>query len=437
MREKKVFYFIIAAIAWFLFLSLLHYFSQRPLWLDERLVFNNIRELSIQRLFGPLEYYQIFPRVYLAGIKIFSQYFNFSMLSLRFLPLVFMVLSFFIWLKIYRLEAETDFQFALMLGLLSTSYYITYYAAELKQYSADLFAISVFTIFIYYQRRFLEGACGFRPLLIFSILSPFLIFLSYISVLMPCIIAYNYLFLLRRGIKVWFVFILFLALSCLSVFLIYQADIKFSMLDKRMYAFWNDYFISTDSIGNFFKSLSEGMRNLTVRWFLETKFARNIATAFMPFCWLAIFRYSYSSLVKFKGKILDINSLCLILILELFVLGVLKFYPFTGERVTLFIAPFIFYMIIKGIYLVKDIKAVFYPLLGIYAVLVSIACVYSLSSYARLYLDRQRYARLEVKEAKEEAPIILYQSKDKINFNALSGPGKLKGSGPSILRVEF
>ena len=61
-----------ACLILFLFLCFLHFFSQRPLWLDERFILKNMQELSYPQVFGPLKYSQAFPRLHLLIIKFFD-----------------------------------------------------------------------------------------------------------------------------------------------------------------------------------------------------------------------------------------------------------------------------------------------------------------------------------------------------------------------------
>jgi hypothetical protein len=157
--------------------------------------------------------------------------------------------------------------------------------------------------------------------------------------------------------------------------------------NPSMQAYWDGYFIHTGSLYDFFKSLTEGMRTIIVSWFLEKKWAMRIATIFMPFCWVAMVRYFWQSVVKYKGAVLEIDSICLVLMLELIILGILHAFPFTGCRATLFIAPFIFYMLVRGIYLFKKIKLILYPLIGVYILFLSAVSYNLLTGYLKLYVQ--------------------------------------------------
>ena len=70
--QKRVAFFVflkrVAAVV-FSALCLLHYFSQRPLWLDEGFVLNNLQGLSFLEIFGPLRNAQGFP----PAVSLFDQ----------------------------------------------------------------------------------------------------------------------------------------------------------------------------------------------------------------------------------------------------------------------------------------------------------------------------------------------------------------------------
>jgi hypothetical protein len=110
-----------------------------------------------------------------------------------------------------------------------------------------------------------------------------------------------------------------------------------------------------------------------------------LATFFMPFCWIAMIKLFISSVKRSGWRFFDVNSLCLILVLELLFLGAFQIYPFTGCRITLFMAPFFFYMIVEGICLFKKVKFVLYPMACFYALFLCIVSYNLLKEYLGLY----------------------------------------------------
>ena len=87
--------------AGFIALCALHLLSQRPLWLDEAFVYQNIIHLSYAELFGPLKPAQSFPRVYLCIVKWIGSLFVNHVVALRFLSFVFMITAYMVWKKLY------------------------------------------------------------------------------------------------------------------------------------------------------------------------------------------------------------------------------------------------------------------------------------------------------------------------------------------------
>lgn len=382
--EKIISVLIFVAILWFVFLCLLNYFAQKPR-MDEGEILLNIKELTIPQLFGELKYNQVFPRLYLALISVFSSRFYYSLLSLRFFPLLFMIMGFFLWIYIYKQESKTNFYLFLLIFSFTSSIFTIDYAAYLKQYSCDLFAIAVFTMFIYYQKKYLNREVSIKYLWFFSVFSPVLIALSASSLLIFWIIIYNYVFFLKKNKEIRLPFAVYIFLTLVFCLLVYRFDIRYSLRVKFMQEYWKNCFIDSSCVYNFFKTFTNGLQNLLVRWFLENKIAKSVASIFMPFCLVAICRSLWLSLKEYKGKILDANSICGVLISELFILGILRVYPFTGSRITLFIAPFVFLMIVKGIYLTEKIKLIFFPLLSAYVIFLSGVSYYLLFFYLNFY----------------------------------------------------
>lgn len=113
--------------------------------------------------------------------------------------------------------------------------------------------------------------------------------------------------------------------------------------------YWKGKFICTDSFLCFWDRFGDGVKRLVIHWIAEIKPIRYAASIFIPFCMFALFRFGFSALKKDRLKIFTLDALSLVLFGELFILGILKLYPFTGERITLFLAPFMMYMILRGL----------------------------------------------------------------------------------------
>ncbi|MFA4889510.1 MAG: hypothetical protein WC628_08080 [Candidatus Omnitrophota bacterium] len=384
MKNRLAGRLVVIAIAWFLFLCLFNYFAQKE-GMDEGYILNNIKELSIPQLFGQLKFDQVFPRVYLASISLLAGQFSYCWLALRFLPLLFMLLGFFIWVYLYKLESKNNFFWFLLIFSFASSIFTSYYAAQLKQYSGDLFVVAFYTLFIYYQRKYLSGSASIKYLWLFSLFAPLLILFSHMSFLMLGMVVYNYAFLLKKDKRSWAPFSAYLIITFAVALFVLLFDIRYSLGIKFMQDYWRNCFIDTRSPYAFIKTFSNGLQNIFVRWFLEKSFTKSIAAIFMPFALVALFLGFKASWRKYQGAVMDLNLICGVLLLELFVLGVFKVYVFSGARITMFIAPFIFYLIVRGIYLTEKTKFLFLSLLGLYLVFLSGVSTYLFFFYLKFY----------------------------------------------------
>jgi len=362
-----------------------HYYNQRPLWNDEEVIFNSIEQFNTKEIFSRgLLSAQVFPRFYLFLIQSVAHPFDLHLLSLRLLPFISMMLAFFIWLKIGRYEFKEHLLYLTFVLSWTASVKMIYYAAELKQYSMDVLVSAIFIWFLYNQRRLSEE---YRMYVFLLLALPFLGAFSYMAFLFIPIVFYN--LMVRRaslahhwwkrenhpervnlsagqagegervegsqslekksnkenGIpvlvhqsKVWqnknlIVYCLsFLIVGMLSYFF----DIAVTDRTTVKSAI-SGYFISSESVYEFFNTLGNGTRNLFVRWFAETpRVIRKVATFFTAFGLIYMFFGFFKNIKKDRYLLNSLNTLAFILFLELCILGAFKKYPFTMPRTSLF-----------------------------------------------------------------------------------------------------
>lgn len=382
MKSYRVIIIFCAII--FVALCFFHYFSQRPLWLDENFILQNIQELSFKNILGPLIKNQAFPRIYLIIIKWFSAKFDYVLLSLRFFPLISMIAGFIFWTVNYNKNFSNRWLSFLAIFSFLSSYYMSYYAAELKPYSMDVLVVGLFAMYLPYQKA-LARKTPSKPFIIATLLLPFTILFSYASFFVFWIVIYNLLYITRKNIKTLPLLISYFLLSLLFFIVVFNFDLRFSLQHKGLVNYWSDYFLCTDSGYCFFKSFGEGTRKLAVWWFGNSSIFRKIASFFIPFFFISMFFYGIKSLKKNGLRIFDLESLSIVVFLELFILGMLKMYPFTGERVTLFFAPFVFYMIVKAIAALKRVKILYYLVAVFYLCFLATCLFNTLLCYLKLY----------------------------------------------------
>ncbi len=376
---------LILCISWFIFLCLLHYLSARPLWLDEAFVLGNMQNLGFREMLSrPLGNGQAFPRFYLIAVKLFSGNFTCHVLFLRFLPLAAMLSAFFVWGRVYRYRFGDKWVFLLGLYAWASSYYFSYYAAELKQYSMDVLVVGIFVWFILHQGRIEDKQPG-KIFIACAIFLPFIILLSYAGVFIFWVAAYNFLMISRKNKTVFPLFLVYTFNCLFAAVLMYRFDIIYAFKQQGLFIYWKDYFLCRDSFYCFFKSFGEGVERLGTWWFTANPILKKIANLFIPFFICPLFGLGIASLRKNRSKIDDMESVGLLMFAQLFILGILKIYPFTGERITLFLAPFVIFTVIKGIDYFKKPNFVNLALRSIFFAFFLMCGLDSLLRYLKLY----------------------------------------------------
>ncbi|MBU1125201.1 MAG: hypothetical protein KKC84_04175, partial [Candidatus Omnitrophica bacterium] len=73
------------------------------------------------------------------------------------------------------------------------------------------------------------------------------------------------------------------------------------------------------------------------------------------------------------------------LFLELFVCGVFKKFPFTGERVTLYFAPFVFFYIVQGFGFLRRNRVIYNALIGCFCLFLLLCAGNTVVSFLGLY----------------------------------------------------
>lgn len=383
---KPVKFLIAGCVVWYIFLCFFHYFSLRPLWLDERSVLENIRGLNPQEIFGPLKNCQIFPRLYLFVIKFFSQIFAHQVMALRFLPFLSMLLAFLVWSKLYRKVFSDSWQYALILFAWASSYHFSYFAAELKPYSMDVLVMGIFCLYLAYQKERLAKNNLSLAFIFLTLLLPFTILVSYSSLFVFWIVGYNLLFADRNKPRFLILAAAYFLFSISLVLFVFNTDLKNVLSATCVISYWNDYFLCTGSFYCFIKSLGEGLRRLSVWWWGNTVSLKRFASFLIPIFIPSLFYFGLQGFKKDKLRLFDMGALGGIVFLELFILGLFKKYPFTGERITLFYAPFVFYFVVRGIAYTKKYKILYYSITILLIVLFLACNINNFWEYKKLYV---------------------------------------------------
>jgi len=357
----------IAFVIWYVLLAFAHYLYQRPLWNDEECVLLNLRLFTSQEVFSR-EFLsaQTFPRIYFFLIQNFSRCFDFNLLSLRFFPFLSMLAAFFVWLKIARYELKEQGAYFTFVLSWSASAVLIYYAAELKQYSMDVLAAATFLLFLYHQKNLEEPGPGLKYILILVSL-PFLVFFSYPAYLFLVFPLFNLIHSAKADRRFIGPLIFYLSSIIVVGAFAYYFDVRLAANSAKDAL--SDYFVYTDSLPQFFQTLGEGTNNLFSRWFVERpKVFKQIGIFFVAFGFINLFYGFSKNIKKDRCRFYSINTVALVVFIELFILGVLKKYPFTIPRTSLFFCPVVLFLTVQAIFGLRRYNFIYLPLRAAYVI---------------------------------------------------------------------
>lgn len=383
LTKKEFWFCFLSAI--FLALCCTHYFAPRGFWLDERLILANILANDGAGHFDVLKNSQAFPRVYLIGIDAFAQLFSLSTPAVtRFFPLLAMGAGFTIFAASFYREESSWRVFALTLLAMTAAYKMSYYASELKPYSMDVFVAAFFTRAFLFQKEIGANPPGGKAV-VMALTLPLLLFVSYAGLLFFWILLWNYILQEARYRNAIVLIFICLVSSIFSFGLFYFLDLRHSMGDAGLHAYWESYFISTESLPAFLDTFGDGLKKLVTYWYGTSKWYIRGAVLFVPFFVYSLFWGGIRKLREDGLRIVSLESLALVLFLQLVVLGILHKYPFTGERITLFFAPFAMYLTVKGMDAIVKPKWLKHTLLTYFTIYCSICLINTFYHYFVFY----------------------------------------------------
>lgn len=158
----------------------------RSLWVDEAMIFVNIKEINFSDIFNPLPYYtQASPVVPLAFHKLLYYIFGSNFFAIRLFSLVISVLSVLVF--IYNLPKYIS-KTTWLIALLTATYSFLLYSTEMKHYIFE-FIGSLFLInsyFFYISKSYLKGftfsiigiTLGFSNIIPMGIVAGFILLLN-------------------------------------------------------------------------------------------------------------------------------------------------------------------------------------------------------------------------------------------------------------------
>jgi len=298
-----------------------------------------------------------------------------------------MLAAFFLWLEIIKtVDGQKGWLYLLFIISWPGSTFMSYYAAEFKQYSMDLFIAAIFTYFLVRQNEdFQPMKVGLFKAAKYLLLPAALLF-SYPAYFFAPLPAFNLALAFRRVKPAR----IYLAIYCSSLLafalLSFLSDIRYTIVNRGLTDYWRDYFISTASFPQFLKTFWEGLRNIYVRWFWEDKPVTHFMTILMPFALFFTVCSGIKDCKTNKFQIRSLPSILCYLLCALFVAAITHVYPFTAARVTLYLAPLIFFSIIKGISNLFKILPLYSILLSIFILVISSTTILITIKLLRLYV---------------------------------------------------
>ena len=230
----------------------------QPFWVDEWFIISSLKTKNIAQIFGQLNFMQQFPRVYLALVKVFTHFFNYSYFSLRFPSFVVsmstIVLGYRVLNKLFGRDSFLRYLFVL---IIVSSFTFTEYFVEMKQYPMDIFA-SVLAIWQLIElleisrdnnvkvRRYLFLCAGFLIAPCFSYTYPIAIAPAYIVVLLQTIAIFKSGQPLTKKKRITITQWVPLLIGLIGMALFYFIDAKQLATDRIMHDRWSFLMLDSD-----------------------------------------------------------------------------------------------------------------------------------------------------------------------------------------------
>jgi hypothetical protein len=137
LQAGQRFVWIAAAAA--LVAGFARYAQQPTFWLDEAFVAVSLRNPSFNVIFAPLEYGQIFPRIYLACIAVIRELLVYRIWALRLLPMLSFAAGTLFWALLLAKRSSKHLVLGLLGGglLIGSSFWLEQ-SIQVKQYTLDV-----------------------------------------------------------------------------------------------------------------------------------------------------------------------------------------------------------------------------------------------------------------------------------------------------------
>ncbi|MBF0385041.1 MAG: glycosyltransferase family 39 protein [Candidatus Omnitrophica bacterium] len=324
-------------------------FENCSLWLDEAWVAMDILSRPFIDIVLQVYTFQDFsrpPLLFLIISKLFVNFLGNHEMSLRFLPFLSSIVSLLIF---YRLLNKYVDRRLIIFGLILISFcgYAVRYSVELKQYSTDLLAGLVVLSLSDLLRR--KEIWALEVELIGIVFSAIMLFSNAaIFVIAGVLVTYFISACINRDNEKIRGF-LFLFIIVISVFiLIYKFSLEGMVNSDKLTGYWSSYFLPE---GSFIKKM-EWLKDSVISMFLKPLGIN------WPVLGLGLFSLGLLRLFKKDKTSFFVFILPFILVMAA---AIIRKYPF-GDRLVLFLVPFLIIMILNGIEFLMNKSRFFYVL---------------------------------------------------------------------------
>lgn len=330
----------------------------RPFWIDEWRIIYNLKYKDANGLWGPLDYMQQFPRVYISIIKSITYHFHYSYTSLRapsfVVGVALMALAYRLMQRIYPTGSLNRYLFVMVYvsGCTFTNYFV-----QIKQYSMDLFLCLV-ALWQMLEILQLSRAQRINTRNYLILCMSFLI-VPYFSYTYPLSIGPVYVVLFFQSVRYWAQPLpaaqkvktlalqwLPLALCAFSIVVFYIIDVAQLMADGDMRKFWGHLMMKNgfnwrSFFINFYMLFAEvGSGMLFWLLFGILGIASFLYSCYDSLLWLRAKTYTQAQLMRLYSVV------TLVMVIVLYSVGK---YPLGEPRLNAFTIPSICVLLIYGL----------------------------------------------------------------------------------------
>ncbi len=379
-----------------LFLRIYFFAINRSLWLDEAMLALNIVKRSFRELFRPLDFNQGAPIGFLLLLKAVSSLFGSKDYILRIIPLIAGLASIPAMYSVSRQYVGGSYAL-ISLGLFALSPKLIYYSSELKQYGIDVLTSLVILLI---APKCLEDKANFRTLVVLGVAGSVAIWISHPSLFVfgGAFLTIGLAFALKRDIRRLFWLTCIGAAYVINVTIIYFVNLRYLESNKHLISYWSNYFAPLPPWSNF-------------SWYYHAIIGvlQNPATLPISAIVGGLLIVGAFSFALRRWQLMSILFTPFLLTL---IVSALKRYPF-GDRLLLFLLPFLFLLLAEGIKMVRM------TLLKVNSLLAELICIIFIThlSYNSVIIAYNNLRHPPLGE--HIKPVMAYLSKNRLSTDLI------------------